>query len=173
MNFDPPMSTSANFFPESVQRSTRGAIGGKTGKTTVFPCFCKIEPHGVGAPPCYRGLSLPRRAACWWSPCRWFKWFRLVLWNFNQTLSSKWPWNQKVGLIVYVARVRYVSPWLTKGQLVWKWFLGSLIFSKRRMNEFDFTTSFVFWRKLTTPKNHFQINWPLNCIGGWCLVMPQ
>ena len=42
--------------------------------------------------------------------------------------------------------------------------------SKKRTNEFDFTTmipqvdlfSFVFWKKLKTPKRHFEINWPLN-----------
>ena len=42
----------------------RGAIGGKTGKTTVLPSFCKIEHDGGsgGAPLCYGGLSLPGRA---------------------------------------------------------------------------------------------------------------
>ena len=57
----------------------------------------------------------------------------------------------------------------TKGQLVSKCFLGSSISSKKWTNEFDFTTmipqvdlfSFVFWRKSTTQKNHFEINWPL------------
>ena len=47
---------------------------------------------------------------------------------------------------------------------------GSSISSKEWTNKFDFTTmipqvdlfSFVFWRKSTTPKNHFEINWPLN-----------
>ena len=35
----------------------RGAIGGKTGKTAVFPGFCKIECGGSSdASPCYRGL---------------------------------------------------------------------------------------------------------------------
>ena len=41
--------------------------------------------------------------------------------------------------------------------------------SKKRTNEFDFTTMipqfdlflFVFWKKLKTPKGHFEINWPL------------
>ena len=41
---------------------------------------------------------------------------------------------------------------------------------KKWTNKFDFTTmilqvnlfSFVFWRKSTTPKNHFEINWPLS-----------
>ena len=42
---------------------SRGAIGGKTGKTAVLPGFCKIE-HGNsgGAPPCYRGLIWVGRA---------------------------------------------------------------------------------------------------------------
>ena len=56
-----------------------------------------------------------------------------------------------------------------KGQLISKWFLGSSISSKKWTKEFDFTTmrpqvdlfSFIFWRKSTTPKNHFKINWPL------------
>ena len=45
---------------------TRGAIGGKTGKTAVLPWFCKIEHGGSsgGAPPCYGGLSLLRRMRC-------------------------------------------------------------------------------------------------------------
>ena len=51
-------------------------------------------------------------------------------------------------------------------------FLMSLISSKKRTKEFDFTTmtpqvdlfSFVFWRKLNTPKNHFEIIWPLTPI---------
>ena len=41
----------------------RGAIGGKTGKTVVLPRFCKIEHGGSSGdtPPCYGGLTLPRR----------------------------------------------------------------------------------------------------------------
>ena len=43
------------------------------------------------------------------------------------------------------------------------------VVSKKRTNEFNFTTmipqvdlfSFVLWRKSTTPKNHLEINWPL------------
>ena len=42
-------------------------------------------------------------------------------------------------------------------------------------NEFDFTTmipqvdlfSFVFWKKLKTPKRHFEINWPLSAPQIW------
>ena len=57
----------------------------------------------------------------------------------------------------------------SKGQLISKCFLGSSISSKKQTNEFDFTTMipqvdlflFVFWRKSTTQKNHFEINWPL------------
>ena len=45
----------------------------------------------------------------------------------------------------------------------------SSISSKKRTKEFDFTTmipqvdlfSFIFWRKSKTPKNHFEINYPL------------
>ena len=56
-----------------------------------------------------------------------------------------------------------------KGQLISKWFLGPSLSSKQRTNQLDFTTvkplvdlfSFVFWRKLTTPKNLLEINWPL------------
>ena len=50
-----------------------------------------------------------------------------------------------------------------------KGFFMSLISSKKRTKEFDFTTMipqvdlflFVFWRKSLTPKNHFEIIWPL------------
>ena len=56
-----------------------------------------------------------------------------------------------------------------KGQLISKWFFGSSISSKKRTSKFDFATmkpqvdlfSFVFWRKLKTPKGHFEIIWPL------------
>ena len=44
-------------------------------------------------------------------------------------------------------------------------------FLQKRTNEFYFTTmkpqidlfSFVFWRKLKTPKIHFAIKWPITC----------
>ena len=58
-----------------------------------------------------------------------------------------------------------------KGQTKSKWFFQANVFSKKRRNEFYFTTikpqldlfSFVFWRKLKTPKRHFEIIWPLPC----------
>ena len=54
----------------------------------------------------------------------------------------------------------------TKGQTNSKTFFQDSVSSKKRMNEFDFTTmipqvdlfSFVFWRKLKTPKSYFEIN---------------
>ena len=64
----------------------------------------------------------------------------------------------------------------TKGQLISKANYGILISSKKRTNKFDFTTmipqvdlfSFIFWRKLKTPKRHFEINWPLaEIIQNW------
>ena len=56
-----------------------------------------------------------------------------------------------------------------KGQTKSEWFFQSDDSSKKWMNEFDFTAmipqvnlcSFVFWKKSKTPKNHFEINWPL------------
>ena len=53
----------------------------------------------------------------------------------------------------------------SKGQIISKGFLMSSISSKKRTKEFNFITmitqvdwfSFVFWRKLKTPKNHFEI----------------
>ena len=61
---------------------------------------------------------------------------------------------------------KYKSPlapqnwFMFKGHWISKWFLGSSISSKKRMNKFNFTTiipqvdlfSFVLWRKLTTQK---------------------
>ena len=66
-------------------------------------------------------------------------------------------------------RVQPSKPLPSKGQLIMKWFIFSSITSKKWTSEFDFTTmmpqvdlfSFVFWRKSTTPKNHFKIKWPL------------
>ena len=62
-----------------------------------------------------------------------------------------------------------INSWGCKGQLSSNGVLMSSISSKKRMKEFDFTTmipqidlfSFVFWRKSKTPKNHFEIIWPL------------
>ena len=56
--------------------------------------------------------------------------------------------------------------WKTKAQLISKCFLGPSISSKKkRTNEFVFTSMRIvfvrFWRKSMTPKNHFEINWPL------------
>ena len=62
----------------------------------------------------------------------------------------------------------------TQKQIVKPWILP-----KTRMNEFGFTTlipqvdlsSFVFWKKLKTPKRHFEINWPLfeDCLHNFLL----
>ena len=50
----------------------------------------------------------------------------------------------------------------TKGQTKSKCFFQTDVSSKKRMNEFYFTTmkpQVVFWKKLKTPKRHFEINW--------------
>ena len=57
-----------------------------------------------------------------------------------------------------------------KGQTKSKWFFQADVSSNERTNKFNFTTMiplrstcflFVFWKKLKTPKRHFEINWPL------------
>ena len=73
-------------------------------------------------------------------------------------------------------RVFFCSPtcamhFNTKGQIISNSNYGMLNSPKKRTNKFDFTTmipqvnlfSFVFLRKLKTPKRHFEINWPLVC----------
>ena len=78
----------------------------------------------------------------------------------------------------YLVNVLLFSTKLFKGQLISKWFFCSSISYKKQTNEFDFTTmihqvdlfSFVFWRKSTTPKNHFEINWPLGEHRGKCKI---
>ena len=58
---------------------------------------------------------------------------------------------------------------IPKDQTKSKRFFQADISSKIQTNELYFTTlkpqvdlfSFVFWRKLKTPKRHFEINWPL------------
>ena len=55
---------------------------------------------------------------------------------------------------------------VSKGQIISKANYGILNSSKKQTNKFDFTTmipqvdlfSFVFWRKLKTPKSYFEIN---------------
>ena len=55
-----------------------------------------------------------------------------------------------------------------KGQLITKANFHAVNSSKKRTNEFVFTTMqcvfFVLWKKLKTPKRHFNINWPLSNI---------
>ena len=59
--------------------------------------------------------------------------------------------------------------YLGKGHKKSEWFFQVDVSSKKRTNEFYFTAmkpqvdlfSLVFWRKLKTPKRHFEINWPL------------
>ena len=71
-------------------------------------------------------------------------------------------------LIVCIICVR------AKGQTTSKLFFQTDVSSKKWMKEFFFTTmkpqvdlfSFVFWRKLKTPKRHFEITWPLESILG-------
>ena len=54
---------------------------------------------------------------------------------------------------------------MIKGQTKSKWFFPADVSSKKQTKEFNFTTMrlvlFVFWRKLKTPKRHFEINWSL------------
>ena len=59
----------------------------------------------------------------------------------------------------------------TKGQKKSKWFFLADVSSKKWTNEFYFTMKpqvdlflFVFWRKLKTPKRHFEIKWPLRIL---------
>ena len=70
----------------------------------------------------------------------------------------------------------FYTPWshknIGKCQNMSKWSSQAKVSSKKQTNEFYFTTmkaqvdlfSFVFWRKLMTPKRHFEIKWPLVCI---------
>ena len=52
-----------------------------------------------------------------------------------------------------------------KGQINSKWFLQANFSSKEWMNKFNFILVdlllFVFWKKVKTPRRHFEINWPL------------
>ena len=67
--------------------------------------------------------------------------------------------------LLYV-RTMILNTELAKGQLISKWFFDVINFLKKRTNEFHFTSmvprvnlfSFIFWRKSTTPKIHFEIN---------------
>ena len=45
----------SHFYIESIVIS--GAVGGKTGKTSVLPVFSKIECDGGSALHCYGGLT--------------------------------------------------------------------------------------------------------------------
>ena len=65
---------------------------------------------------------------------------------------------------------------VSKGQKKAKWFFQVEVSSKKRMNKFYFTTMkpqadlffFIFWRKLKTPKRHFEIIWPF-ALRAYCL----
>ena len=64
--------------------------------------------------------------------------------------------------------------WYTKGQKISKAIFDVLNSPKKWTKKFDFTTtipqidlfSFVIWKKLKTPKRHFEINWPLDMVDG-------
>ena len=62
-----------------------------------------------------------------------------------------------------------------KGQLVSKANCQAVNSSKKRTNEFVLLLcnvfSFVFWKKLKSPKRHFEIIWPLNQNKvSWCYI---
>ena len=71
------------------------------------------------------------------------------------------------------------SAHICKGQKKSKWFFQVDVSSLKRTNEFYFTTmkpqvdlfSFVFWRKLKSPKRHFEIIWPL-VLPNWFKAIP-
>ena len=64
----------------------------------------------------------------------------------------------------------WLVKWFVKGQTKSKWFSQANVFSKNeRTNSILLLWdlfSFVFWRKSTSPKNHFEINWPLAVAAG-------
>ena len=78
--------------------------------------------------------------------------------NRKLQVSSDFPENKQR---------KYAEPSLIKVRQSYN--DSSWRFFQKWMNKFDFTTmlpqvdlsSFVIWKKLTIPKRHFEINWPL------------
>ena len=66
----------------------------------------------------------------------------------------------------YTESVVEQSIFISKGQLISKGLFSNLNSPKKQTNKFDFTStipqvnlfSFIFWKKLKTPKRHFKIN---------------
>ena len=78
-------------------------------------------------------------------------------------------WSYKVGQILKFYKLHTICQKSSKCQTKSKRVFQADVSSKKWTNEFYFTTmkpqvdllSFVFWKKLKTPKRHFEINWPL------------
>ena len=77
--------------------------------------------------------------------------------------------SQKNQNIIPLVKLSLDSFNFIKGQTKSKRIFQADVSSKKQTNEFYFTTMkpqvdlflLVFWRKLKTPKRHFEINWPL------------
>ena len=95
-----------------------------------------------------------------WSTTTW--WMSLILRLCKELYASSLTISQSMTFIFCLL----VG---SKGQIISKANYGILNFSKKRTNKFDYTTmipqvnlfSFLFWRKLKTPKTHMEIIWPL------------
>ena len=89
-----------------------------------------------------------------------FSWKLKNMWHFSKVFKTYHYFWKKLNAIADI---------MHKGQLISKCLFGIFNSPKKRTNKFDFTTmkpqvdlsSFVFWRKLKTPKRHFEIHWPL------------
>ena len=72
---------------------------------------------------------------------------------------------------IYLSKLPVYFP-VSNGEKKSKWFFQVDVSSKKWTNEFYLTTMkpqvdlflFVYWRKLKTPKRHFEIIWPVESI---------
>ena len=90
--------------------------------------------------------------------------------HINQIWSKKVHFKTKIYLFYTFMLINFSLQMLEVRKKL-NWFFQNDVSSKNRTSKFYFTTMkplvdlflFVFWKKLKTPKRHFEFNWPLVC----------
>ena len=90
------------------------------------------------------------------------RWHLRSLLAMKIILTTFLAYKSFVGELIFIVSALKASQLLNwpKGQTNSKWFFQADVSSKKRMIKFDLF-SFVFWKKVKTPKRHLEINWSL------------
>ena len=152
---------------------------GTSNSSVLYPFFWILEPHSKFKRPKSTFSEIPRVQPL--TPIIACRSAKMAAKHLRGFLSTRYA--------LYLAHGTYWKSWKKsvpekskhgaashlKGQTKLKWFFQAEVSSTKRMNEFYFTTmipqvdlfSSIFWKKLKTPKKHFEINWPLQVWRKW------